>query len=83
MASPAKKPSLAERMAPKVAPTAPAPLSNGQSVSASFKNANEDYAKRLTLDLTLAQHRKLKLRALDTGVPMAQLLRDFIDGMDN
>ncbi|BBE24535.1 hypothetical protein MN0502_34180 (plasmid) [Arthrobacter sp. MN05-02] len=50
-------------------------------MSTSFKSANEDYAKRLTLDLTLAQHRKLKLRAMDTGVPMAQILRDYIDGI--
>lgn len=82
MASPAKKPSLAERMAPKAATSAPA-TPDAPSVSASFKNVGEDYAKRLTLDLTLAQHRKLKLRAMDTGVPMAQLLRDFIDGLDN
>ena len=81
MASPAKKPSLAERRAPKVTAIDPALSSNGPSVSSSFKNANEDYAKRLTLDLTLAQHRRLKLRAMDTGVPMAQILRDFIDGI--
>lgn len=80
MASPAKKPSLAERMAPKAVAPAPATQSR-PSVAVSFKNANEDYAKRLTLDLTLAQHRKLKLRAMDTGVPMAQILRDFIDGL--
>jgi hypothetical protein len=81
MASPAKKPSLAERMAPKTATTTSAAPGNGPSVSTSFKSVNEDYAKRLTLDLTLAQHRKLKLRAMDTGVPMAQILRDYIDGI--
>lgn len=67
-------------MAPKAVAPAPATQSR-PSVAVSFKNANEDYAKRLTLDLTLAQHRKLKLRAMDTGVPMAQILRDFIDGL--
>lgn len=68
-------------MAPKTATTTSAAPGNGPSVSTSFKSVNEDYAKRLTLDLTLAQHRKLKLRAMDTGVPMAQILRDYIDGI--
>ena len=79
MASPAKKPTLAERMAPKAAITAVP--GNDPSVSTSFKSGDQDYAKRLTLDLTTAQHRKLKLRALDTGIPMAQILRDYIDGI--
>lgn len=77
MASPAKK-SLAERMAPKSA-TAPAPRREASSVSTSFKNVEEDYAKRLTLDLTAAQHRKLKLHATNEGTTMNQILRDFID----
>lgn len=78
----AEKPSLADKMKPKVTPPAttgkPAGRTTG-SVSSHFKTPGEEYPKRLTLDLTVAQHRKLKLRAMDEGSAMNQILRDFID----
>ena len=76
MASPAKK-SLAERMAPRS--VAPDTRREVPSVSTSFKNADGEYVKRLTLDLTAAQHRKLKLHAMNEGTTMNQILRGFID----
>lgn len=80
MASPAKK-SLAERMAPRKSATTSPELDKLPSVSASFKNAQDDYVKRLTLDLTAGQHRKLKLHAMNEGTTMNQVLRDFIDSL--
>ena len=72
------KSSLAAKMRqPKVPSSAP---SKG-SVSDHFKKPSEEYTKRLTLDLTPAQHRKLKLHAMNEETGMNQVLRDFIDGL--
>lgn len=61
---------------PPAAPPANAPTA---SVSGSFKEAPEEYPKRLTLDLTEEQHRKLKVYAVTNGTTMNKLLRDYID----
>lgn len=72
---PDKKPSLADRMKPRAA--APA----AGSVAGYFKTPDQEHTKRLTLDLTEAQHLKLKLHAAREGMNMAALLRGYIDGL--
>lgn len=75
-----KKTSLADRMKPKTAQTADP---RTESVSSHFKTPGEEYTKRLTLDLTPAQHRKLKLYAMNQDTGMNQILRDFIDSLQS
>ena len=76
-----KTASLAERMKkPKTAQTAEP---GAESVSRHFKTPGEEYTKRLTLDLTPAQHRKLKLYAMNNDTGMNQILRDFIDTLED
>lgn len=77
----ADKPSLADKMKPKATPPSASTGGPPGSVSSHFKTPGEEYPKRLTLDLTVAQHRKLKLRAMDEGLAMNQILRDFIDAL--
>jgi predicted HicB family RNase H-like nuclease len=72
----AEKKSLSDRMKPAKSIQSAA---GDSSVAASFKKPAEEYPKRLTLDLTVTQHRKLKIRAMNEGVSMNQLLRDYID----
>lgn len=78
MATPDKKKALSERM--KAKPATPAPAAQ-DSVAGSFKAPAEEYPKRLTLDLTVAQHRKLKVLAMDQGTSMNQMLRDYIEDL--
>ncbi|MFM9431992.1 hypothetical protein [Arthrobacter sp. MP_2.3] len=63
----------------------PAPAAQAEkpaaSVSGSFKDAPEEYPKRLTLDLTEEQHRKLKVYAITNGTSMNKLLREYIDSL--
>lgn len=78
MASPQAS-KLADRM------KRPKPTAQGSaapaSVSSSFKEAPEEFPKRLTVGLTEDQHRKFKLYALSQGRSMNQILRDYIDGL--
>ncbi|MGP5220400.1 hypothetical protein [Arthrobacter rhombi] len=77
MATPEKK-SLSDKMKARANPPAtPAP----SSVASSFRASVEEYPKRLTLDLTLAQHRKLKMLAMNQDTSMNQILRDYIDNL--
>lgn len=76
---PDKKSSLADKMRPKVTQPAAGADQSPTSVSGNFKTAGEEYPKRLTLDLTVAQHRKLKLRAMEEGSAMNQILREYIE----
>jgi len=73
------KSSLAAKM--RQQPKAPSSAPRKGSVSDHFKKPSEEYTKRLTLDLTPAQHRKLKLHAMNEETGMNQVLRDFIDGL--
>ncbi|MFD0760297.1 chromosome partitioning protein ParB [Arthrobacter ulcerisalmonis] len=63
------------------APAAPPADKPAVSVSGSFKEAPEEYPKRLTLDLTEEQHRKFKVYAITNGTSMNKLLRDYIDSL--
>ena len=81
MASQSKSQSLAERMAPRASTPKPAAQDSAPSVSSSFRSPEGDFEKRLTVDLTVAQHKKLKLRSVNTGVSMVQILRNYIDDM--
>lgn len=74
------KANLAERMK-RPAPAVPAERKPEGSVSGSFKEAPEEYPKRLTLDLTEEQHRKFKVYAITNGTSMNKLLRDYIDSL--
>lgn len=77
MATPEKK-SLSDKMKAKATPPATPARS---SVASSFRASVEEYPKRLTLDLTLGQHRKLKMLAMNQDTSMNQILRDYIDNL--
>lgn len=77
----AEKKSLADKMKPKALEQPAKVRRSDNSVSTSFKSAAEEYPKRLTLDLTLAQHRKLKLRAMNESTSMNEILREFINDL--
>lgn len=77
MATP-KKP-LSERMKPRT--TTPTPKEGPSTVADSFKAPAEEFPKRLTLDLSEAQHRKIKIKAMDEKTTMTQLLRDYIESL--
>lgn len=82
MATSPKASNLADRMKRKSTSGAAAGDSAANSsVSSSFKDAPEEYPKRLTLDLTEEQHRKLKVYAVTNGTTMNKLLRDFVDSL--
>lgn len=68
------KPSLADRMKPRPPAAQPA-----GSVSEYFKAPEEELTKRLTLDMSKAQHRKLKMHAVREGSDMAKILRAYVD----
>jgi hypothetical protein len=74
------KANLANRMK-RPAPAAAPADKPAVSVSGSFKEAPEEYPKRLTLDLTEEQHRKFKVYAITNGTSMNKLLRDYIDSL--
>lgn len=78
---PADKSSLAARMRPRKPVNDGEQSAAGTSVSEHFKNADEQYTKRLTLDLTKEQHKKLQLLSIKTGKKMAPILRELIDGL--
>lgn len=78
---PTDKNSLTSRMKPRKPAVEPEESAAPQSVSAHFKTADEQYTKRLTLDLTQEQHTKLQLLSVKTGRKMAPILRDYIDSL--
>lgn len=78
---PADKASLAARMKPRKPADKDQESAAGKSVSEHFKNGDEQYTKRLTLDLTKEQHKKLQLLSVRTGKKMAPILREFIDSL--
>lgn len=81
MASPRRE-SLAARMAPPAKPAGPA-TSAKAVLDSSFTapKDGEEYTKRLTIDLTDAQHKKLKMQGIERDKKMAQMVRDWIDSL--
>ena len=51
------------------------------STSASKKKAEPRGTKRLNLDISIPQWRKLKGIAMDRNQPVSEVVRDWIDGL--
>lgn len=51
------------------------------STNAPKKKAESQGTKRLNLDISIPQWRKLKSIAMDQGVTVSDLVRDWIDGL--
>jgi predicted HicB family RNase H-like nuclease len=57
-------------------PTSPAELDH--FVKATSTPQDEEMSKRITIDMTAAMHRSLKLYAVEQGRPMNKILREWI-----
>lgn len=58
---------------------------NTRSEAASFEkafNAHQEPLKRLTIQLTASQHRKLKMVALQQDRTMTEILSEYIDSLE-
>ena len=51
------------------------------SISAPNKKADSRGTKRLNLDISIPQWRKLKGIAMDRNQPVSEVVRDWIDGL--
>ncbi|MFK0005034.1 hypothetical protein [Paenarthrobacter sp. NPDC090522] len=84
-----RKESLAARMAPP--PKAAEPQESAKSpkpartaktvIDQSFTSTEKEFSKRLTVDITEEQHKKLLLKSVETGKKMNPMIRDWIDSL--
>lgn len=56
----------------------PAPEELDHFVKATSTPQDEEMSKRITIDMTAAMHRSLKLYAVEQGRPMNKILREWI-----
>lgn len=85
-----RKESLAARMAPPLkaagsqesAKTTPGAAGSAKAVlDESFTSTVKEFSKRLTVDITEEQHRKLLLKSIEQGKKMNPMIRDWIDSL--
>jgi hypothetical protein len=47
----------------------------------SFTTTEKEFSKRLTVDITEEQHKKLLLKSIEQGKKMNPMIRDWIDSL--